>query len=98
MNREVYRYRFKEKISLKEIEDSLFLSVLATESVFGRSRIRLDASFYLDKKKRACVIDASTEVGRHIASVFTGFLMQEFGEDAFRVERSDNPEKKTASV
>ena len=41
------------------------------------------------EKKRACVVDAGTEVGRHIARIFTGFLTREFGEEAFKVERVD---------
>jgi hypothetical protein len=87
MVRTVYSFRFNDGVSLSEIEDSLLLSVFAVESLYGRSRIKLDASFCLEKKKRACVVDASTEIGCHIARIFTGFLICEFGEDAFKVER-----------
>ncbi len=90
MECKVYRYRFKEDVSLGEVEESLMLAVLATESVFGRSRVHLDASFCLNKEKRACEVDASTEVGRNIARIFTGFLSREFGEEAFRVERRND--------
>ncbi|MBI5787823.1 MAG: hypothetical protein HZA78_03075 [Candidatus Schekmanbacteria bacterium] len=89
MSQTVYRYNFNEKIPLQEVEDSLMLAVLAIECLHGRSLVRLDASFSLDKGKRTCVVDAGTEVGGHIASVFTGFLTREFGEDTFRVERVD---------
>jgi len=53
----------------------------------GARRRRLDASFCLDEKKRACVVNAGTEMGRHIACIFTGFLTREFGEEPFKVER-----------
>ena len=89
MSQTVYKYSFDGKVSLREVEESLLLAVLATESLYGRAQVRLDASFYLEKGKKACVIDASTEVGCHIARIFTGFLVQEFGEEAFRVERLD---------
>ncbi len=87
MNRELYRYNFNSNVPLQEVEESLLLAVLATESLHGRSQVRLDASFCLDTGKRSCVVDAATDVGRAIASIFTGFLTREFGEEAFKVER-----------
>ncbi|MFH1891094.1 MAG: hypothetical protein ABIK83_00250 [Candidatus Zixiibacteriota bacterium] len=87
MNRELYRYNFDSKIPIQDVEESLLLAVLAAESLHGRSLVRLDASFCLDPKKRSCVVDAATEVGRAIARIFTGFLAREFGEEAFKVER-----------
>jgi hypothetical protein len=44
----------------------------------------------LDKKRRSCIVDATTEIGRDIARIFTGFLTREFGEDVFKVERVAN--------
>ena len=87
MNRELYRYNFNSNVPLGDVEESLLLAVLATESLHGRSLVRLDASFCLDAGKRSCVVDAATDVGRAIASIFTGFLTREFGEEAFKVER-----------
>ena len=87
MNREIYRYNFNAKVPLRDVEESLLLAVLATESLHGRALVRLDASFRLDAKKRSCVVDAATDVGRAIARIFTGFLTREFGEEAFKVER-----------
>lgn len=89
MKRDIYRYNFSDDVPFRDVEESLLLAVLATESLHGRSLVRLDASFCLDEKKRACVVDAGTEVGRHIARIFTGFLTREFGEEAFKVERVD---------
>ncbi len=89
IKRDIYRYNFSDDVPFRDVEESLLLAVLATESLHGRSLVRLDASFCLDEKKRACVVDAGTEVGRHIARIFTGFLTREFGEEAFKVERVD---------
>lgn len=88
MNREIYKFSFKDHIPLKEIEESLLLAVLATECLQGRSRVRMEASFRLDKELRQCVIDAGTEVGSNIARIFTGFLAREFGEESFKVGRA----------
>ena len=87
MIRDVYRYVFADTTSMQAVEDTLLLSVMATEALHGRSGVNLDAEFSLDLQKRRCVVDAGTEVGRHIARIFTGFMTREFGEDAFKVER-----------
>ena len=89
MTRDTYRYRFNESIPLREAEESLLLAVLAVESLYGRSPVRLDAAFYLDREKRSCVVDAGSDVGRAIARIFTGFLTRQFGEESFRVERAE---------
>jgi len=99
MNHDIYKYEFSFNIPIDEVEQSLALSVLTTESLHGRTRVRLDASFCIDKEKHACIVDAGTEVGRHIASIFTGYLTREFGENTFKVKRlSKNNEQKTKPV
>ena len=87
--KDVYRYSFEKDVPLQDVEESLLLAVLAAECLHGESRVRLDAGYYLDKQTRACVVDASTDVGRDICRIFTGFLSREFGEDSFRVERAE---------
>jgi hypothetical protein len=87
MSRDIYKYEFSVDIPIQDVEQSLDLSVLTAESLHGRPQVRLDASFYLDRDQRACIIDAGTEVGRNIASIFTGYLTREFGEDSFKVKR-----------
>ena len=87
MSKEVYRYNFKPEMPLDDLEASLLLAVLATESLHGEAQTRLDAAHYLDPAKRACVIDAGTPVGRDLNRLFAGFIAREFGADAFRVER-----------
>ncbi len=91
MTGDVYRYRFTEEIPLRDTEESLLLAVLAVESLYGRSPVRMDAAFCLDREQRSCVVDAGSDVGRAIARIFTGFLSRQFGEEAFRVERVGAP-------
>jgi len=87
MNNDTVRYTFSRSVSMREVEETLLLAVLAVESLFGESTVRLDASFSIDSARRACVIDASTDVGRAICRVFTGFVSREFGSDAFEIRR-----------
>ena len=87
MTKELYRYAFTPGVPIEEVEASLLLAVMATESLHGETQTRLDAAHYLDPAKRACVIDAGTPVGRDLNRLFTGFLSREFGADVFVVER-----------
>jgi hypothetical protein len=87
MTPEVYRFEFSEALPTEEIEATLTLAILATESLHGEAQVRLDAGHCLDREQRVCVIDAATTVGRDLNRLFVGFLNREFGEGAFRVAR-----------
>ena len=84
---EVYRYQFESHIEMVEVEASLLLSTWATEALHGESQVRLDAGHALDEQKRKLVIDASTEVGKDLNRILTGFLQREFEPTDFSVER-----------
>jgi hypothetical protein len=88
MEQGVYRYKVTDDVSFREFEKTLMMAVVATEALHGRSAVRLGVSFYLDEKEHAAVVDGSTPVGADLARIFTGFLAEEFGEDAFSVTRS----------
>ncbi len=90
MSAEIYRYSFTPNVPFDEIESSMLLAIMATESLYGEAQVRLDASNYLDAEKRSCVVDASTPVGHDLNRLFLGFVSREFGPDAFQVERADN--------
>ncbi len=96
MQRDVYRLTFDEKTSQAEVRDSLILAMFCAEGLHGQAEVQLDAAFCLDEEKRACAVDAATPVGRTIARIFTGLLLREFGEDAFKVERLSEPPKQPA--
>jgi hypothetical protein len=93
MNRSVYQYTFAEKIPFEDVEESLLLAVLVAESLHGRSALRMCTSFYLEREKRSVAVDGDSQVGEHIARIFTGLLTQEFGEEAFRVTRCSELKK-----
>jgi hypothetical protein len=84
----MYTYRFRRHVDLDELQDTLTLSVLGTENLHGRSRVRLDAWYRLDRQRRTCQIDASTKVGEDLNQLFAGFIAKEFGEQAFQVRRA----------
>ncbi len=97
--RELQRYAFKRSVPADEIEQSILVSMFAAEGLYGQSRVRLEASYYFDRKKHACVIDVGSDVGRDICRIFTGFAIREFGETSFKVTRAgDAPAKKAEEV
>lgn len=91
-----YHYAFPPSVPIGEVGETLTLAVMATESLHGRARVHLDASFVFDESSRMCVIDASTDVGRDLSRIFTGYLTRTFGEQSFSVERrTDRVEKRS---
>lgn len=97
MNREIYRFKLSPDIPMEDAWTTLFLAMLATECLYGRNRLLMDGAFYLDEKKRACVIDARDEVGQTMSRIFSGFLCFEYGEDALNIEFIQGPPKPSAS-
>jgi hypothetical protein len=87
MTRELYRYNFFPTVPLADIEASLLLAILATESLHGEAQVRLDTAHFFEADRRACVIDASTPVGRDLNRLFAGFISREFSTDMFEVKR-----------
>ncbi|MEW5980158.1 MAG: hypothetical protein AB1898_30555 [Acidobacteriota bacterium] len=81
-----YRYSFPRSIDPESVKEALFLALLAAESLHGRPRVRLETLFSVDEREGTCLIQAGTEVGEHLARIFTGFLGQEFGSEAFSVQ------------
>jgi len=89
MNLEAYRYVFSPVVPVDEIEASLLLAVLATESLHGAAQVRLEASHDFDVIRRECLISTGTPVGRDLNRLFVGFVQREFGDGEFRIERVD---------
>ena len=82
-----YKYHFDETVHAQDLEGTFMLALLAIESLHGRSRVRMESRFTLDKISRTCIIDAATDVGSDLARIFTGFAMKEYGERSVKIER-----------
>ena len=81
------RLTFPQGTDTDTIESHLALAIVAAECVFGKPRVRISAAYCLSQEKPQIAIDVSTEVGEHIAQVFTGLAMRDLGEEAYTVER-----------
>lgn len=94
----VCRFKFTKGIDRETIEKQLALAIISTECTFGRPKVRMNASYYFSPKKKIgsvknevkVVIDVSNRIGEHIAGLFTGLIIRQFGEDKFAVDRLDD--------
>lgn len=91
MNDGDYRYSFPDGTDMKDIEETLLMSVIAAEGVHGRARVRIDASFDVDHDRCTCRISSGHDAGENIARVFTEFLLLERGDDGFELEHQSEP-------
>ena len=76
---------FDPAVPLDEVDGTLRLSLMATESLHGYDRLRLEPATSIDREHRTCVIHTTTAVGRSLAAIFLGYARREFGEDAVRM-------------
>lgn len=87
MNEYVYRYRFRQGARMREVEETLLLSIFAAEGLHGEARVHMDVTYCISQEKRGLVIDAGTPAGQTVSSIFTALAMKEYGEDSFTVDR-----------
>ena len=89
----VCKFKFPDGLDREIIEAQLALAIVAAECTFGQARVRIAAAYCVSKEKPYQVaIDVSTDVGEHIAQVFTGLMIRQLGEDKFTVDRVNGKE------
>jgi len=91
MTADVFRFLISRDLPLDDAEVTLQLAVIAAESLFGSSQIRLDFSYHLDRVQHSIVLDGTTETGAAIVKIFTGFLQREFRPEDFQIQRIREP-------
>jgi hypothetical protein len=79
------RFSFTRDINMAEVKDTLQLSRMATESLYGFSRVDLDAVCCLCPRRRTVSIDGSTDVGKTLLLIFHGFVRREFATSSVKV-------------
>lgn len=84
---DVYRFKFDPSVPLEEAELTLQLALVAAEGLYGEARLRVDGGYFVNEDRRTISVDASTTVGQSIVNIYSGFLMREYGSDAFKVSR-----------
>ena len=85
-----FRFEILPDLPMEEAEASLHLATFSCEGLYGPARVRMEGTFHVDDDRRVITIDAN-EIGETLSKVYTGFLLREFGEAAFRVRRIEAP-------
>lgn len=93
-----FRFQFENDVSLTEAEQTLHLALFAVEGLFGEARVRLEASYRVDERGDAILVNGGPDVGASLVKVFTGLLLREFGADAFRVRPLNAAEPEPVAV
>jgi hypothetical protein len=85
--RDICVFRFPEQATRERLEEHIATAILSAECIYGSAKVRISAAYNVLPGKPTCVIDTTTDVGQHIAQVFTGLVTRDLGEDAFSVTR-----------
>ncbi len=81
-------FKFPGHIKRQFIEESIAQAIFNAECVFGKPRVRVSGvAYYIPEDGSQCLIDVSSEVGEHVAQVFTGIMINTLGEEKFQVRR-----------
>ena len=91
----VCRFKFTKGIDRETIEKQLAFAIVSTECTFGQPKVRINTGYFILPKDKIAggeneikvVIDVSNEIGEHVAQLFTGLIIRQFGEDKFVVDR-----------
>ncbi len=88
----VCTFTFRKNTGREAIEDAITSAIFNAECIFGKPRVKVSGvAYHLSEDGSECVIDVSSQVGEHIAQVFTGIVMNTLGEDTFQVRRTEEP-------
>lgn len=83
----ILRFAFTGDSPPADIEADIALAIFAAECVYGRPRVRMEASYLVDDAGKACVLEVGGEAGEAAARVFAGLTAARVGEEAFTVRR-----------
>ena len=63
------------------------LALVALESLYGKAAVRLDCRFRTDPATKVFHINSGTSTGNDLAKLFTGFVINAYGNDSVRIRR-----------
>jgi hypothetical protein len=92
----VLRFSLPAGADAETVETDMALAIFAAECVYGKPRVRMEVSYLVEERGRACAMHISGEAGEAAARVFAGLAAARFGDEAFAVQRiqsgaSDQP-------
>ena len=94
----VLRFRFTNPGDPDLLDDNLAWSLLLAEFVYGKARLRLEASYTVAEDGAACILRVDGEAGEAAARIFTGLSTLRLGEAGFQVRRMAAPAEPTGDL
>jgi hypothetical protein len=83
----ILRFELTGEQNNETVATDISLALFAAECVYGKPRVRLEASYVVADDGSACVLKASGEAGEVAARVFAGLTAARLGEAAYSVKR-----------
>lgn len=59
MTKTVYRFEFTDSVDMKDVEETLLLSILAVGYLHGESAIRLEVRYAVNAERRTAAVDGT---------------------------------------
>jgi hypothetical protein len=91
MRQPIYRFTFDRAVPMDDVEQALVLALLVVQILHGDAESPLGVGHAFDRRRRVCVVDATTAEGRDLSKLLVGFLAREFGPDALSVRPARTP-------
>ncbi len=88
MSDNILIFKFEDTIPIQDLIDTLSLARIGVESLHGAAKAQIEIRQHINERERRIAIDATTDCGRDLAKLFTGFARKEYGWQAFTIERS----------
>jgi hypothetical protein len=85
--RTIVRFEMYGTPDREAVEADVSLAIFAAECVYGRPRVRMEASYVVDEGGEVCLMGASGEAGEAAARIFGGLTAARLGETALNVKR-----------
>jgi len=93
-----YRFQFSPEVDLEEAEDTLRLSLLAAEGLFGEAKVRTEVTFSVHPLQAEMRVNGCDTIVGAVAQICTSLLTHEFGREAFGVRREPVAEPAAAAA
>ena len=81
----VLKFELEGEADPEAVESDIALALFAAECVYGRPRVRLEASYLVGSEGRDCVLRSDGEAGDAAARIFTGLTSVRMGDAAYSV-------------
>lgn len=81
----VLRFTFAGAPDHDAVEADVTLAIFAAEQIYGKARVRLEASYRMEADGAACLFTSSGEAGDAAARVLAGLTAARLGELGFSV-------------